>query len=145
MYEGVIIKFLWIFKSKFLEIFLYIFVGVIYVVLFIKLDIIYIYVIGFVLFVFFVRLFGLKVVVIYYGVDYDRKKWNKFVKFVLKLGEKMGVKFSNLMIVVGNMLIKRLKYEYIVSVNKLVFIFNGILMGFVDNVSEEYLFDDILI
>mgnify|MGYP001287364340 FL=1 len=142
-YEGVTIKPLWTFKSKFLETFLHTFVGVIYAALFIKPDIIHIHAIGPALFAPFARLLGLKVVVTHHGADYDRKKWNKFAKLVLKLGEKMGAKFSNSMIVVGNTLTKRLKHEYTVSANKLVFIPNGTLMGFADNASEEHLPDDI--
>jgi glycosyltransferase involved in cell wall biosynthesis len=144
-YEGVTIKPLWTFKSKFLETFLHTFVGVIYTALIIKPDIIHIHAIGPALFAPFARLLGLKVVVTHHGADYDRKKWNKFAKLVLKLGEKMGAKFSNSLIVVGNTLTKRLKNEYTDSANKLVFIPNGTLMGFADNASEENLPDDISI
>ena len=142
-YEGITIKPLWTFNSKFLETFLHTFVGVIYTALIIKPDIIHIHAIGPALFAPFARFLGLKVVVTHHGADYDRKKWNKFAKLVLKLGEKMGAKFSNSMIVVGNTLTKRLKNEYTDSPNKLVFIPNGTLIGFADNASEEHLPDDI--
>lgn len=52
--------------------FMYMFLVILYVRIFVNLDVVYFYVIGFVLFIFLVRLFGMKVVVIYYGVDYDR-------------------------------------------------------------------------
>lgn len=36
------------------------------------------------------RLMGFKVVVTNHGPDYDRQKWGKVAKFMLRLGEKMG-------------------------------------------------------
>ena len=41
------------------------------------------------------RLLGLRVVVTHHGPDYDREKWNEFAKRVLRLGEWMGMRFSN--------------------------------------------------
>ncbi len=144
-FEGVKIKSVWTFKNKFLETFLHTFMGVIYATLFVKPDIIHIHAIGPSLFAPFARLLGLNVVVTHHGADYDRKKWNGFAKRILKLGEKMGVKFSHSMIVVGNSLTKKLKQEYSSNAKKLVFIPNGTLTGFSDNITEEQLPTDLSI
>ena len=57
----------------------------------------------------------------------------------------MGVKFSHSMIVVGNSLTKKLKQEYSSNAKKLVFIPNGTLTGFSDNITEEQLPTDLSI
>jgi starch synthase len=47
------------------------------------------------------RLLGMKVVVTHHGPDYDRAKWGPFAKFVLRVGEKLGVRFANELIVIS--------------------------------------------
>jgi len=41
------------------------------------------------------RILGLKVVVTHHGPDYDRQKWGLAARAILKLGERMGMMFSN--------------------------------------------------
>lgn len=71
-FEGVEVISVWVLRYKLLEIFFYMFIVIIYVRLFVRFDIVYLYVVGFVIFMFLVCLFGMKVMVMYYGVDYDR-------------------------------------------------------------------------
>lgn len=47
------------------------------------------------------RLFGLRVVVTHHGPDYNREKWNWFARFVLRLGERFGMRFANCRIVIS--------------------------------------------
>jgi len=47
---------------------------------------------------------GLKVVVTNHGPDYDRQKWGRAAKFVLRLGEKMGGIYANEVIVISNVI-----------------------------------------
>lgn len=50
------------------------------------------------------RVMGLKVVVTNHGPDYDRQKWGKAAKFMLRLGEKMGGLFANEVIVISSVI-----------------------------------------
>jgi glycosyltransferase involved in cell wall biosynthesis len=44
---------------------------------------------------------GLKVVMTHHGPDYDRKKWGKLAKFILRMGERIGCRYSNAVITVS--------------------------------------------
>lgn len=76
-----------------------------------KADIVHIHAIGPALLTPMVRLLGMKVVFTHHGPDYDRDKWGKAAKFMLKLGERMGTTFANEVIVISkvidNILIKK--------------------------------------
>jgi len=52
----------------------------------------------------FARLIGLRVVVTNHGPDYDRQKWGRVAKFVLRLGEKMGGIYANEVIVISSVI-----------------------------------------
>ena len=76
-----------------------------------KADIVHIHAIGPALLTPMARLLGMKVVFTHHGPDYDRDKWGKAAKFMLKLGERMGTTFANEVIVISkvidNILIKK--------------------------------------
>lgn len=69
-----------------------------------KGDIVHIHAIGPALLVPMARLLGMKVVFTHHGPDYDRDKWGKAAKFMLKLGERMGTMFANEVIVISNVI-----------------------------------------
>ena len=58
------------------------------------------------------RLFGLKVVITHHGPDYDREKWKKVAKFVLRTGERMGIWFANEVIVISDVINTIVKEKY---------------------------------
>ncbi len=66
-----------------------------------KANIIHIHAVGPGLMVPFAKLLGLKVVVTNHGPDYDRQKWGKVAKFMLQLGEYLGGKFADNVIVIS--------------------------------------------
>lgn len=70
------------------------------------------------------RLAGLKVVYTHHGQDYNRAKWGKFAKFILRLSERLGTKFSNRVIVISEYLKNWLKTKY--NCDKSVLIHNGV-------------------
>ncbi|MEQ3648109.1 glycosyltransferase family 4 protein [Alteromonas sp.] len=142
-YDGVKVKGVWAFKSKFLETFLHTFVAIIYAGIVLRPDVVHIHAIGPALFTPLARLFGLRVVVTHHGADYDRQKWNRFAKTILKAGELMGIKFANSIIVVGRSLTSKLKLKYPKCSEKIQFIPNGTLVGFSDNVTEQDLPSDL--
>lgn len=75
-------------------------------------DIIHIHAIGPALLVPFARLLGLKVVFTHHGPDYDREKWGKAAKFMLRFGERMGCTFANEVIVISNVINDIIKQKY---------------------------------
>ena len=50
------------------------------------------------------RLMGFKVVVTNHGPEYDRQKWGRIAKFVLRLGEKLGGQYANEVIVISTVI-----------------------------------------
>jgi glycosyltransferase involved in cell wall biosynthesis len=64
-------------------------------------DVLHVHAIGPAIMVPFARLLGMKVVMTNHGPDYDRDKWGKLAKFILKTGERLGSKYSNRVIVIS--------------------------------------------
>ncbi|MGF1778978.1 glycosyltransferase family 4 protein [Vibrio nomapromontoriensis] len=58
------------------------------------------------------RLMGKKVVFTHHGPDYQREKWGKLAKTVLKLGERFAVKYANEVIVISEVINDLIKHEY---------------------------------
>lgn len=67
-------------------------------------DLVHIHAIGPSLLTPIARLMGLKVVITNHGPDYDRQKWGKVAKSVLRLGEKMGGLCANEVIVISTII-----------------------------------------
>ena len=67
----------------------------------INADIIHIHAVGPGLMVPFARLLGLRVVVTNHGPDYDRQKWGRAAKVMLRLGEWAGGRFAHAVIVIS--------------------------------------------
>lgn len=65
-------------------------------------DLVHIHAIGPNLLAPYARLLGMKVVMTHHGPDYNREKWGKVAKMMLKLGERLGCKFANHVIVISN-------------------------------------------
>lgn len=86
-------------------------------------DIVHIHAIGPALMAPVARLFGLKLVVTHHGFDYNRQKWGKFARTMLKLGEWAGMRFANGRIGVSNDIARTMHKRYHVPVT---FIPNGV-------------------
>lgn len=67
-------------------------------------DVVHIHAIGPALLAPYARLLGLKVVFTHHGPDYDRDKWGRVAKAILRLGERMGCAFANDVIVISNVI-----------------------------------------
>lgn len=72
-------------------------------------DILHIHAIGPAIMVPFARLLGLRVVFTNHGPDYDRDKWGRLAKVVLRMGEKLGGIFANEVIVISEVIRKIIK------------------------------------
>jgi glycosyltransferase involved in cell wall biosynthesis len=102
-WKGVKFVPLWAPKSKGLEAILHSFLGVLYAAIK-RPDILHIQAIGPAIMTLPARLLGLRVVVTHHGPDYDRQKWGRFASFVLLLGERFGMRYSNQRIVISNVI-----------------------------------------
>lgn len=74
-----------------------------------KADIVHIHAVGPGLLVPFAKLLGLKVVVTNHGPDYNRQKWGKSAKLMLRLGEYLGGRFADRVIVISSVIKKIIK------------------------------------
>lgn len=98
-------------KSKFLETFFHTLYGV-FVARKDKCDILHIHGIGPSLMVPLARLLGLRVVMTNHGPDYERKKWNRAAKAILRLGERIGCIFSNKVICISDPIAEGVRKKY---------------------------------
>ncbi len=67
-------------------------------------DVLHIHAIGPALMTPLARLLGMKVVTTNHGPDYDRQKWGRAARTMLRLGERMGARFSNRVIVISKVI-----------------------------------------
>lgn len=110
-FRGVKLKHLYAPKNKSLEAIIHSLLGVLYARLK-SPDLLHIHAIGPSLVVPVARLLGLRTVVTHHGPDYDRQKWGKAAKSLLRLGEFFAAKFSNEIIVISEVIGNILKIKY---------------------------------
>ena len=87
-------------------------------------DIIHIHAIGPALLTHFAHLLKLKVVFTHHGPDYDRDKWGKVARFMLRLGERTGSVYADKVIVISNVINDIIKKKY--GRNDAYLIHNGV-------------------
>ena len=75
-------------------------------------DIIHIHAIGPALLVPYAKMLGMKVVFTHHGPDYDRDKWGGAAKAMLKLGERLGTKYADEVIVISKVINDLLVRKY---------------------------------
>ncbi|MCF6208578.1 MAG: glycosyltransferase family 4 protein [Ghiorsea sp.] len=110
-WKGVQMKALWSPTATGLETLVHSFLGVCYAIV-CRPDVLHIHAVGPALFAPLARLFGLKVVMTHHGMDYQRQKWGRFAKFVLRMGEKLGIKYSHVCITVSRSIKSLLEQTY---------------------------------
>lgn len=102
-YKGIRLKHLFAPRRKSIEAIVHTFLGVCFARRE-SADILHVHAIGPALLIPFARVLGLRVVMTHHGPDYDRQKWGKFASFILRLGEKVGGKFANEVIVISEVI-----------------------------------------
>lgn len=122
-YKGVKLKDVYAPRKKSLEAIIHTFLAVI-AARRMRPDVLHIHAIGPSLMVPFARLLGMKVVVTHHGPDYDRGKWGRMAKFVLKTGERMAARFANKIIVISQVIANLLAEKYERTDTELIF--NGV-------------------
>ena len=88
-------------------------------------DIVHIHAIGPALLVPYAKMLGMKVVFTHHGPDYDRDKWGFAAKTMLKLGERMGCRFADHVIVISDV-IRRLIAARCGRTEHVHLIYNGV-------------------
>ena len=88
-------------------------------------DVLHIHAIGPALLVPYAKMLGMKVVFTHHGPDYDRDKWGLAAKTMLKLGERMGCRFADHVIVISDV-IKRLIAERCGRTENVHLVYNGV-------------------
>ncbi|MCK5617553.1 glycosyltransferase family 4 protein, partial [Candidatus Pacearchaeota archaeon] len=66
-----------------------------------KPDVLHIHAVGPALLTPLARLLGIRVVITHHGPDYQRAKWGKFAKLILRIGEWFGCRFANEVITIS--------------------------------------------
>ncbi len=75
-------------------------------------ELIHIHAIGPALLVPIAKMLGMKVVMTHHGFDYEREKWGRLAKMMLKLGERLGAKHADAVIVISEHIRRRLAHDY---------------------------------
>ncbi len=89
-----------------------------------KPDILHVHAIGPSIMIPMARMLGLKVVMTNHGPDYDRNKWGRLAKMVLRTGERLGTRFANRVIVISQVIGNILETKYGRSDSALIY--NGV-------------------
>jgi len=89
-------------------------------------DAVHIHAVGPALLAPFARLLGLRVLLTHHGADYDREKWGRGAKLMLKLGEWLGVQSADRVVCVSPSLAARMRERYPARAERVEFIPNGV-------------------
>lgn len=71
------------------------------------------------------RLLGISVVMTHHGADYDRTKWGRSARAMLRLGERLGIASADAVIAVAPSLAEELKRRYPRQAGRIRYIPNG--------------------
>ena len=134
-YKGVQFKHIYAPRKKSFEAIIHSIIGVFYARLK-NPDILHIQAIGPSLVAPLAKLLGLKVIITNHGPDYDRQKWGKVAKFFLRLGERLGCKFADKIIVISKVIQNNLEKKYNRKYCKLIL--NGVNLPII-NSEDSYL------
>lgn len=89
-----------------------------------RADVLHIHAVGPSIVVPVAKMLGLKVVVTHHGPDYERRKWGRFAKFVLKTGESFAAGWADEIIVISTVIRQLLRDRY--HRNRTHLIYNGV-------------------
>jgi len=99
-WNGVRFIYLWSPRKKGIEAFVHSFLATVFCIIK-KPDIVHFHNIGPSIFIPLAKLFRIKTVLTYHSINYLHQKWSRFAKLILKLGEFLGLKFADKIIVVS--------------------------------------------
>ena len=88
-------------------------------------DVVHIHAVGPSLAVPLARLLGLRVVTTNHGPDYERAKWGRAARMIIKLGESLGSRFSDDVIVISDVIRRNIATRY-GRTRRVHLIYNGV-------------------
>lgn len=104
---------LWAPRLKGLEAIVHTFLGILHLAVGRRqFDILHIHAIGPSLFTPLAKLLGIRVVVTNHGPDYERQKWGRTARLILRLGERWGTKHADAVIAVAQYIQQRLEERF---------------------------------
>jgi glycosyltransferase involved in cell wall biosynthesis len=115
-WRNIAITRIWAPRVSGVEAFVHTFLGVVHAA-FSRPDILHIHAIGPAVFTPLARALGLRVVVTYHSLNYEHRKWGRFARSVLRLGEWAGMAFANGRIAVSEGLAQQMGRSYLVPVS----------------------------
>ena len=121
--QGVKFIHVWAPRNKYLEALSHTFFGVIIARIH-SPDIVHIHAVGHSVLVPFARILGLRVIMTHHGPDYLRKKWGGIAKFILRLGEYLGVRYAHHVIAVSKTVCVELRKRF--KGERIIYIPNGV-------------------
>jgi glycosyltransferase involved in cell wall biosynthesis len=110
-YGPIRLRRIWAPKSAGLEALLHSVLGVLYAA-FKRPDILHIHAIGPAIVAPIGRLLGLRIVVTHHGPDYDRDKWGKFARWVLRTGERLGMRYASARIAISKVIAELIRAKH---------------------------------
>lgn len=110
-WNGVRLTRIWSPRTGGVEAFVHTFLGTLYAAVK-RPDILHIHAVGPMIMVPLARLLGLKVVVTHHGPDYEREKWGGFAKWLLRTGERVGVKYADACITISRLIKNHVWHTY---------------------------------
>ena len=113
-FDSIPLRRIWCPRQPGLEAFVHSVLGVIYAG-FAHPDILHVHAIGPSIITPIARLFGLRVVVTHHGPDYDRAKWGPFARWVLRTGERWGMRYAHARIAVSNVIAELISSKHRVA------------------------------
>lgn len=102
---------LWSPTTPGLEALIHSFLGVFYAAA-LRPDVLHVHAVGPALVTPLARLLGLRVVVTHHGPDYDRDKWGKVARWILQAGERAGMRYANVRIVISRVIADMVRAKY---------------------------------
>ncbi len=112
-------------RNKYLETFSNTLLGVLAARFRLRAGAVHLHALGPGLFAPLARLLGMRVLLTHHGDDFLRARWNRVARAVLRLGERLGVRFSDQVIAVSPSLARRLATDYPAQAARISYIPNG--------------------
>jgi glycosyltransferase involved in cell wall biosynthesis len=102
-------------------------------------DVLHIHAIGPAILAPLARMLGLRVVVTHHGTDYDRAKWGRFAKAVLRLGERAALGWADRIVAISPSLAEQLRLAFPRKADAIHYIPNGAPELFAGGDADEIL------
>jgi glycosyltransferase involved in cell wall biosynthesis len=123
-FAGMKLRRLWAPRRQGFEALLHSVLGVLYAAV-ARPDLLHVHAIGPAIVTPLARLFGLRVLVTHHGADYERDKWGRLARAVLRTGERLGMRYANARIAISETIARSVKGKFGVDCDRIP---NGVMV-----------------